>query len=129
MTSLVFRNAFKLEETTGVTLGDFKMMFCPKCGSLLKTRTNAKGKAEQYCSCGFSTAVKEEETIKEVIEQDDEISVIEDKDNIHPLTDALCPKCGHNKAYFWLQQTRAGDEPETKFFKCEKCKHVWRDYD
>ncbi|MBI2108536.1 transcription factor S, partial [Candidatus Woesearchaeota archaeon] len=32
-------------------------------------------------------------------------------------------------AYFWLVQTRAGDEPETKFLRCEKCSHTWRDYD
>ncbi|MEK6946569.1 MAG: transcription factor S, partial [Nanoarchaeota archaeon] len=35
----------------------------------------------------------------------------------------------HKTAYFWLVQTRAGDEPETKFLKCEKCGHTWRDYD
>ena len=45
-----------------------------------------------------------------------------------PLTAAECPKCGHKKAFFWLIQTRASDEPETKFMKCEKCKHIWRDY-
>ena len=41
---------------------------------------------------------------------------------------AECPKCGHRTAYFWLVQTRAGDEPETKFLRCEKCGHTWRDY-
>ena len=46
----------------------------------------------------------------------------------NPLTEAECPKCHNKKARYWTQQTRAGDEPETKFYKCEKCKHVWRDY-
>lgn len=45
-----------------------------------------------------------------------------------PVTNAQCPKCNHKKAYFWLVQTRAGDEPETKFHKCVACKHTWRDY-
>ena len=40
-----------------------------------------------------------------------------------------CPKCRHKKAYYWTVQTRAGDEAETKFLKCEKCSHTWRDYD
>ena len=43
-----------------------------------------------------------------------------------PLTDADCPKCEHEKAYYWLVQTRAGDEADTKFLKCEKCKHTSR---
>ena len=34
----------------------------------------------------------------------------------------------YKKSYFWMMQTRGSDEPETKFYKCEKCKHVWRDY-
>jgi transcription factor S len=105
------------------------MMFCPKCGSLLKTRTGKKGEPEYFCSCGYSSAVKEEKTIKEAMESTEEIAVIEDQNNVHPLTDTVCPKCEHNKAWYWMQQTRSGDEPETKFFKCEKCRHVWRDYD
>jgi DNA-directed RNA polymerase subunit M len=31
-------------------------------------------------------------------------------------------------AYFWTQQTRGADEPETRFFKCTKCSHTWREY-
>lgn len=45
-----------------------------------------------------------------------------------PLTDEQCPKCSHKKAYYWLVQTRAADESATKFMKCEKCEHTWRDY-
>ena len=44
-----------------------------------------------------------------------------------PLGDAKCRKCGHVKAHFWDQQTRSADEPATRFFKCEQCKHTWRD--
>ena len=54
--------------------------------------------------------------------------VEEDAHGTMPLTDEECPKCKHGKAYYWLVQTRAGDEPETRFFRCEKCKHTWRDY-
>ena len=105
-----------------------KMIFCPKCGSLLKTKQQ-KTKAVQFCSCGFSSDVKEENSsIKETVTSDqDDIQVVE-KADIHPLTYADCPKCGHGKAYYWLKQTRSGDEPETKFYRCEKCKHTWRDY-
>ncbi len=105
------------------------MMFCPKCGALLKTRTGKKGEPENYCSCGHSSAVKEEKTIKESVDKKDKIEVIENQDSVYPLTDAHCSKCGHDKARYWMRQTRSGDEPETKFFKCEKCRHVWREYD
>jgi DNA-directed RNA polymerase subunit M len=103
------------------------MMFCPKCGSLLKTKQEGK-KTVQFCSCGYSSKLKEETSFKEKVAKKEDIQVVEEKDDIHPLVDADCEKCGHDKAYFWLRQTRAGDEPETKFYKCEKCKHTWRDY-
>jgi DNA-directed RNA polymerase subunit M len=104
------------------------MMFCPKCGSLLKTKQQ-KTKTVQFCSCGYSSDMKSEDaSLKETIKSDnEEIQVVQDT-QVHPLIDADCPKCSHDKAYYWLRQTRAGDEPETKFYKCEKCKHTWRDY-
>ena len=68
-------------------------------------------------------------TIKEKGKEEEVLEVIETSDfEMLPQTDVTCPQCGHGKAYFWLVQTRAGDEPETKFLKCEKCKHTWRDY-
>jgi DNA-directed RNA polymerase subunit M len=39
-----------------------------------------------------------------------------------------CDKCGHTEAYWWTEQTRSSDEPETQFFRCTKCKHTWREY-
>ena len=103
------------------------MMFCPTCGSLLKIK-KVDEKNVQYCDCGFSSQAQKKQ-IKEEVNINDDIAVIEDIDSVNPLADATCSKCGHEKAYWWLQQTRAGDEPETKFFKCEKCKHTWREYD
>jgi len=40
-----------------------------------------------------------------------------------------CPKCGHNEAYYWFMQTRAADEPPTRFYKCTRCGYVWREYE
>ena len=107
-----------------------QMMFCPKCGSLLKTK-QVKNTPVQFCSCGYSSEITEESSsIKEEIKEDDKkIEVIEEgASEIYPITDAECPKCKHGRAFYWMKQTRAGDEPETKFFKCESCKHIWRDY-
>ena len=105
------------------------MLFCPKCSSLLRPKEE-KGKKVLYCSCGFTKRDAEPTEIKETVLQDDkDVQVVSDDEaKMLPLTDAHCPKCSHNKAYYWLIQTRAGDEPETKFLRCEKCKHTWRDY-
>lgn len=102
-------------------------MFCPKCGSLLIPK-NDGGKRILACKCGFSTHDTKEAKLKEVLEEKKNIEVIEKEHEPHPLTPANCPKCKHKMAYYWTVQTRAADEPETKFLKCEKCEHVWRDY-
>ena len=106
------------------------MMFCPKCGSLLKLKMEGNRKL-MACSCGYKskdTAAKITDMSQKV---EQKIEVVEKNTDLEtlPKMEAMCEKCGHNKAYFWLIQTRAGDEPETKFLKCEKCEHTWRDYD
>jgi DNA-directed RNA polymerase subunit M len=47
---------------------------------------------------------------------------------VFPKTQTQCPKCENTEAFWWVQQTRSGDEPPTRFFKCTKCGHVWREY-
>ena len=57
------------------------------------------------------------------------IEVVDESEETLPEDKSIeCPECGHMGAFWWLQQTRAGDEPETKFLKCVKCNHTWRDY-
>ncbi|MBN1646171.1 transcription factor S [Candidatus Woesearchaeota archaeon] len=105
------------------------MMFCDKCGSILKPKTE-KGKKVLYCSnCNITQKDVENATIKETVKKKEpEIEVVPEDDDTLPTTDAECSKCKNDLAYYWLVQTRAGDEPETKFLKCTKCKHIWRDY-
>ena len=104
-------------------------MFCPKCGSILLPEMR-KDKRVFTCSCGYRTIKLKEAKIKESIKPGKtNVEVVENEEAEHlPLMEAECPKCGNKKAYFWTVQTRAGDEPETKFLKCKKCKHIWRDY-
>jgi len=103
-------------------------MFCPKCGALLipKKENNKKVLA---CSCGYSTKNTELATIKESMGKKKDVEVVEEDFEANPVMKAKCEKCGNDEAYFWLVQTRASDEPQTKFLKCTKCRHVWRDYD
>ena len=115
-------------------------MFCPKYGSLLLPKKEGGkvvvvcrqgGKIVATCKvCGYKNEQGEQIKIKdEKATEEKAVEVIDEAElQTLPLTDAECPKCGHGKAHYWLVQTRAADEPETKFLKCEKCTHTWRDY-
>lgn len=103
-------------------------MFCPKCGSILRPKDKG-GKKVLYCSCGFTKSPEGEDTaqIKETVTGAKKIEVVESLE-VHPKVKILCDKCGNKIAYYWTQQTRGADEPETRFFKCTKCSHTWREY-
>ena len=102
------------------------MMFCPKCKSIMMPKNN-KGKTILACSCGYKA--EGEAKIAEKSKKDTpKVEVIEKKIEVHPKVEENCDKCGNKEAYTWDRQTRAGDEPPTKFFKCTKCEHTWRDY-
>jgi len=101
------------------------MLFCPKCGAILKPKQE-KGKRFLACGCGYTNR-KEKAVLSETVGTAEEIPIVEEDDRQLPVTDVICPTCGHGKAGFWTAQTRAGDEPETRFFKCLKCGHTWRD--
>ncbi len=104
-------------------------MFCPKCGSILVPKKDAN-KKWLSCSCGYKSNDMEQAKIKETVQKPEkEVEVVDPKDfKAMPILDAKCEKCGNGKAFFWTLQTRAGDEPETKFYRCDKCEHTWRDY-
>jgi transcription factor S len=105
------------------------MMFCPKCGSMLRPKV-VRDKKVMGCSCGY-VADKNSSTITTKLTEKreaplKEVEVVEKEISVHPITDEECPKCKHLHAYTWSQQMRAGDEPETIFYKCVKCAHQWR---
>lgn len=102
---------------------------CPKCGSLMMPK-KVDGKSLFACSCGFedhgSTKVSQKQDNKT---KTADIVVIEKQIETLPICDDECPKCGNKGAYYDIRQTRAADEPPTKFMRCTKCNHNWRDYD
>jgi len=101
------------------------MEFCPKCGGMLIEKRKNFGCVK--CNYSMKGKVKIEST--EDIKGKEMTAVVRDKDmDTTPVVPAVCPKCGNKEAYFWTSQTRAGDEAETRFFKCTKCRHTWREY-
>jgi transcription factor S len=100
------------------------MEFCPKCGAVLIQKRKNYGCAR----CEYSTKDKLKIKTSEKIEEKNKVAVIKKEMNTLPIVNERCKECGNDKAYFWTIQTRAGDEAETKFFKCTKCDHTWREY-
>ena len=88
-------------------------------------------KTVSVCSCGYKSSDEGAGKLKESVKDEGgRVDVVDSEENLKamPKMKAECPKCHNNEAYFWEVQTRAADEPATKFLKCTKCKHVWRDY-
>lgn len=109
------------------------MKFCDKCGSTLQnelTKTDDKTKLVLKCyKCGLETKPESDKPEKTVIDNKEQIDIIEKEDQKNmPTIEINCPKCSNRKAYWWMLQTRSGDEPTTQFFRCLKCKHTWRQY-
>ena len=104
------------------------MFFCPECGSVLRPKQKSNKKV-LFCSCGYTKEPEDTESaaITEKVVDKKKIEVIE-KVNMHPKIRATCEKCKNDVAYYWTQQTRGADEPETRFFRCTKCELTWREY-
>jgi len=102
------------------------MEFCDKCGSMMK----ADGDLWVCSSCGHKQpkdpdadyVLTDDQEVQEVIETGETESSL-------PTTEAECPECGNNRAYWYMQQIRAADESETRFFVCTECEHKWREDD
>ena len=109
--------------------------FCPECSSLLRKKV-VDGVAFLACRCGYKQEVQDDEKdVQEKIKKKKEalsknLIVVseEDKISVHPKITKQCPKCKHNEAEAWQEQTRSADEPSTSFFRCVKCKFTWREY-
>ena len=101
------------------------MEFCPRCGAVLVQKAKNYGCAR----CNYSTKDKVKLNTSEKIPEVSEIAVVSSKDTqTFPKVAEVCKKCKNDECYFWTVQTRSGDEAETKFFKCTKCEHTWREY-
>ncbi len=105
-------------------------MFCQKCESLMSL--DAEKKKLKCNNCGYSSRSKPGKLVikeKVELEKEDRIEVQGGKKvETLPKIKEKCGECGNGFAYYWLVQTRAGDESETRFFECTKCKHRWRAY-
>ena len=93
-------------------------LVCMRCGYAIKaSATDLKG----YRISKRIVHTEKEKTI--VITEEERLRGL-------PVTkEVTCPKCGFHEAYYWMIQTRAADEPPTRFYKCKRCGYVWREYE
>ena len=101
------------------------MAFCQNCKSLAYP---VDGKV--VCKkCGWSSAgPATSKVVRSNEASGKKRTVIEEKIEARPEQTITCPKCGHDRAYFHLMQTRRSDEPPTQINECLKCTHSWREY-
>jgi len=104
--------------------------FCPTCEALLKKKNN-----ELICStkdCGYTKKIGK--SVKEKPgELDPDFLVMGESDmrkdqGLKSTIKIDCEKCHNKEGVWWSLQTRSADEPETRFYRCVKCNHTWRDY-
>ncbi len=100
------------------------MMFCPKCGSLLRSK-NEDGKIISFCSCGYEKKSKEEIILKEEIKNSENEFVTQE---INPLAteNHKCSKCGCEKAILigsqiGVRETCRVCETDRPAFVCGRC--------
>jgi DNA-directed RNA polymerase subunit M len=109
------------------------MKFCDKCGNLMLPEKK-KGKMMYTCrTCGhvsYGEKAASATVIEEKIPEEKKVIVMVEDETFkqYPKTKIICPECDNNEAYWYMQQTRAADEPPTRFYCCTKCGHKWREY-
>nr|CCA19262.1 DNAdirected RNA polymerases III 12.5 kDa polypeptide putative [Albugo laibachii Nc14] len=105
------------------------MHFCPSCGNILliepsvcalclEVEASVRG-LYMLCKTRIEKRVKLQRKQVDAILGGDEAW-----DNVNQ-TEAWCPHCEHNHAYFMQIQIRSADEPSTTFYKCVQCKKQW----
>ncbi len=97
-------------------------MVCPKCGYDEVVSDTASNGARQPLT--FS---------QRVVHTPREKIVVVDANAPPPTAQVLkgsvrCPRCGNDEVLAWMMQTRAADEPPTRFYRCTKCGYTWREY-
>ncbi len=105
-------------------------LFCEKCSSIMRPKLKGSQRILAW-SCGFERETSGESLVlKEEMTGKKKIVAVKEVTEMMPKVRIKCDDndCENDVAFYWTQQTRAADEPETRFFKCTKCKHTWREY-
>ena len=106
-------------------------LFCPMCGSLLPLPVFADSVDCDICNftTTFESLCNHEDVTRSrkrgVPKWRSELKTGDNEDaskgRQRATVDEPCPKCGHNKLWFYTMQLRSVDEGQTVFYECVKC--------
>ena len=117
------------------------MKFCEDddCGGMLVSEKKNGDSVMKCRNCGkIHDADGESLKFSEEKEEDPmdrlNVSSSDDKETIRATTKKVCPNCSENEDdekehEWWMEQTRASDEPPTRFYECTECGNVHKEYD
>ncbi|WEL23183.1 transcription factor S [Candidatus Nanohalovita haloferacivicina] len=111
------------------------MDFCDECGGMLVSQKQDGQTVMECRDCGHVQDVDGGDyKVTEEKEDDpmDRLNVNEEggEESTRPTTKKECKKCGEEtEQEWWMEQTRASDEPATRFYKCRECGNVYKEYD
>jgi DNA-directed RNA polymerase subunit M len=106
-----------------------KVKFCPKCGSTLLPQKKEKKIFLACGKCGYVSTSSDKQIDRLTQDREKIIVISRDADKLRtlPKVKQECPKCNNHEAFYWLVQTRGGDESSTQFFRCTNCGATWRE--
>ncbi|KAG0206517.1 DNA-directed RNA polymerase III subunit RPC10 [Mortierella sp. GBA30] len=104
------------------------MYFCPTCSNLLLVQSDG-AQQQLYCqTCPYIYPVVKTIVQRKTLDRkqvDDVLGGDEAWANVDQ-TEASCPRCEHDRAYYMQIQTRSADEPMTTFYKCCELQCGWQ---
>ncbi|CAG9463166.1 unnamed protein product [Pedinophyceae sp. YPF-701] len=111
------------------------LMFCPACANMLALKKAASRGTDEalmrlYCgSCDYEYEMDRTISQDVPLEKKDVDDVLgsEEMWATAAKTQAMCPRCHHDEAYLKEFQTRSADEPTTRYHRCTKCHHAWKE--
>lgn len=101
--------------------------YCKICATSLDFANPHK---KECHNCGFGKTVQDREELSSAVTVAKEAFVKRwQKENAFAVPTGVnyaeiqedCPKCGHNRLYFWTRQTRSADEGQTCYYQCMRC--------
>lgn len=107
------------------------MDFCDDCGGIIVPEKEDGQTSFKCRKCGEPHESNGEDMVISEKKREEDRALIGEagEEDTLPKIDEQCSECENEQAYWWMEQTRAADEPETRFFRCTECAHTWREYD
>ncbi|EMD40237.1 hypothetical protein CERSUDRAFT_46075 [Gelatoporia subvermispora B] len=106
------------------------MLFCPNCANLLVISAETGYNKWACNTCAYEFPITKQMTSRTKLKRK-EVDDVLGGDEMWKHADATtvtCPKCDHNRAYFYQLQIRSADEPMTTCLcRCAACAHNWRE--